>query len=65
MKYALSPTREAIGKSLGLNAKHAFVKHSLQSETMGKPFFTRIHRMVADEMKKILKDSIYTARGRQ
>ena len=43
-------TREAIGKSLGRNAKHAFAKHSLQSETMGKPVFTMIHKMVASEM---------------
>ena len=56
-KYALSPTRQAIGKSLGRNAKEAFAKHSLESKTMRKPFFTRIHRMVAAEMKKILMDT--------
>ena len=59
-KYALFPTGEAIGKSLGRNAKHAFVKHSLQSETMREPFFTRIHRMVAGEMKRIVRDSTFT-----
>ena len=35
-RYRLSPSREALGKSLGRNAKRAFAQHSLQSEAMRK-----------------------------
>lgn len=59
-KYVLSPNREAIGKSLARNAKQAFAKYSFESDTMRKALFTRIHRMVAEEMKKILNDATYS-----
>ena len=59
-KYVLSPNREAIGKSLARNAKQAFAKHSIESDTMRKALFARIHRMVAEEMKKILNDATYS-----
>lgn len=62
-RYALSPTREAIGKSLGRNFKRAFAKHSLQSQAMRKHLLERIHAMIRAEMKKILRESTVTVRG--
>ena len=43
-RFGLSPTREAIGKSLGRNSKRAFANHLFQSEAM------RIHRTIRAEM---------------
>ena len=62
-RYALSPTREAIGKSLGRNFKRAFAKHSLQSQAMRKPLLKRIHSMIRAEMKNVLRESTVTVRG--
>ena len=61
-RYALSPSREAIGRSLGRNAKRAFAKHSLQSPAWRKHLFVRIRKMIQAEMQLILRDCTCTVK---
>lgn len=61
-RYALSPTREAIAKSLGRNSKQAFANHSFKSEALRHHLLARIHRTIREEMKNILRDSTVTVK---
>lgn len=61
-RYVLSPSREAIGRSLGRNAKQAFAKHSLQSAVMRKNLILRVQLMIRAEMKRILRECTCTVK---
>jgi len=62
-RYCLSPSREALGKSLGRIAKRAFAKHSLQSEVMRKHLLARIYSIVRAEMKNIVKENTFAVKN--
>ena len=62
-RYALSPSREAIGRSLGRNSKHALAKHLLQSAVMKKHLVGRMQMMIRAEMKSILRVCTCTVKG--
>ena len=63
--YMLTPSREAMGKTLGRRAHQSFAKHALNNETVCHYIISGLKKYIKVEMKQLCSDSFLLDKGKE
>ena len=63
--YVLTPSRQAMGKTLGRRAHQSFAKHALKNEAVRRFIISGLKKYVKVEMKQLCSDSFLLDKGKE